>query len=88
MSAANRKSCTRCKHVHCTCRGSGEQADDKPEDSLLGFDDVMDAEEQASDKKGDEAGESPIRGDPEDAGNDKKKREPKIGDKVLSLGPG
>ena len=55
---------------------------------MLGFDDVMDAEEQASDKKGDEAGESPIRGDPEDAGNDKKKREPKIGDKVLSLGPG
>jgi hypothetical protein len=31
-SMASRKSCSRCKHVQCTCRGPGPMEEDDPSD--------------------------------------------------------
>ena len=88
-----RKSCTRCKHVHCTCRGSGDGASHDGEDQPLEFDDLLqqpasedgtgDKEGGKMEKAGSKSGEtSPLRGEGGENLKEKKERELKNGDKV------
>jgi hypothetical protein len=93
-----RKSCTRCKHVHCTCRGSGDGESHNGEDHPLEFDDLLQqpaSEDGKGDKEGgkmDHAGgksgeTSPLRGEGGESLKEKKERELKTGDKVNPAPP-